>query len=98
MRPQNVSHVHRSALVKQEYKFLEKQLSNEVTGLCSKANPSILRKTGKRDLEKFEIEDVCKEWHERAPFFTPFFSRLLSTRTRKIPHGLEAWLLQDLFR
>ena len=83
MRPQNVSHVHRSALVKQEYKFLEKQLSNEVTGLCSKANPSILRKTGKRDLEKFEIEDVCKEWHERAPVFYSFlFTSVVNKNTK----------------
>ena len=51
---------------------MEKQLSNKVTGLCSKANPSILRKTGKKDLEKFDIGDVSKEWRERAPFFYSF--------------------------
>ena len=80
MRPQNVSHVHRNALVKKRYTFLEKELSNEVTGLCSKASPSILRKTGKKDLEKFDIEDVCKEWCERA---LVFYSFLLTSAVNK---------------
>ena len=57
-----------------------KVVSNEVTGLCSKANPSILRKTGKKDLEKFDIEDVCKEWRERAPVF---YSFLLTSAVNK---------------
>ena len=48
-----------------------KVVSKEVTGLCSKANPSILRKRGKKDL-KFDIEDVCKEWREKAPVFYSF--------------------------
>ena len=37
-------------------------VSSEVTSLRSKANPLILKTTGKKDLEKFDIEDVCKEW------------------------------------
>ena len=83
MRPQNVSHVHRSALVKKEYTFLEKQLSNKVTGLCSKANPSILRKTEKQDLEKFDIGDVSKEWRERAPFFYSFILTSAANKNTK---------------
>ena len=57
-----------------------KVVSKEVTGLCSKANPSIVRKTGKKDLEKFDIEDVCKEWRERAPVF---YSFLLTSAVNK---------------
>ena len=49
-----------------------KVVSKEVTGLCSKTNPSLLRKTGKEDLEKFDLEHVCKEWRERAPVFYSF--------------------------
>ena len=38
-------------------------VSSEVTSLRPKANPLILKTTGKKDhLEKFDIEDVCKEW------------------------------------
>ena len=36
-----------------------KIVSKEVAGLCSKTNPSLLRKTGKGDLEKFHLEHVC---------------------------------------
>ena len=49
-----------------------KVVSKEVTGLCSKTNPSLLRKTGKEDLEKFDLENVCQEWRERAPLFYLF--------------------------
>ena len=39
-----------------------KIVSKEVTGLCSITNPSLLRKTEKADLEKFDFELVCNEW------------------------------------
>lgn len=57
-----------------------KVVSKEVTGLCSKTNPSLLRKTGKEDLEKFDLEHVCKEWRERAPVF---YSFLLTSSANK---------------
>lgn len=57
-----------------------KVVSKEVTGLCSKTNPSLVRKTGKKDLEKFDVEDVCKEWRERAPIF---YSFLLTSAVNK---------------
>ena len=43
-----------------------KVVSKEVAGLCSKTNPSLLRirKTGKGDLEKVDLEHVCSEWRE----------------------------------
>lgn len=46
--------------------------SKEVTGLCSKSNPSMLRKTEKADLENFDFELLCNEWRERAPVFYAF--------------------------
>ena len=57
-----------------------KAVSKEVTGLCSKTKPSLLRKTGKEDLAKFDLEHVCKEWRERAPFF---YSFLLTSAANK---------------
>ena len=38
--------------------------SKEVTGLCSKSNPSMLRKTEKADLENFDFELLCNEWRK----------------------------------
>ena len=57
-----------------------KIVSKEVTGLCSNSNPSLLRKSGKKDLEKFDLELVCNEWRERAPVF---YSFLLTTCINK---------------
>ena len=57
-----------------------KAVSKEVTGLCSKTNPSLLRKTGKEDLAKFDLENICKEWRERAPVF---YSFLLTSAANK---------------
>ena len=49
-----------------------KVVSKVVAGLCSKTNPLLLRKTGRDDLEKFDLEHVCSEWRERAPVFYSF--------------------------
>ena len=49
-----------------------KTVSKEISGLCSKSNPSLLRKSEKADLEKFDFELVCNEWRERAPLFYSF--------------------------
>ena len=57
-----------------------KIVSKEVTGLCSNSNPSLLRKSGKKDLEKFDLERVCNKWRERAPVF---YSFLLTTCINK---------------
>ena len=46
-----------------------KTLSKEVAALSSKKNPSILRKSGKEDLAKFDLQLLCNEWKERAPLF-----------------------------
>ena len=60
-----------------------KVVSKEVTGLCSKTNPSLLRKTGKEDLEKFDMELVCKEWRERAPVFYSFLLTSAANKSTK---------------
>lgn len=60
-----------------------KVVSKEVTGLCSKTNPSLLRKTGKEDLEKFDMEHVCKEWRERAPVFHSFLLTSAANKSTK---------------
>ena len=44
----------------------------EVNGLCSRKNPSILRKAGKEDLKYFSMQSMCQEWKERAPIFYAF--------------------------
>ena len=49
-----------------------KVVSNEVTGLSSKANPSILRKTGKKDLEKFDVQYCAKEMQAKFGVFLSF--------------------------
>jgi len=46
--------------------------SKEVAALCSIKNPSILRKSGKKDLAKFDLQLLCNEWKERAPMFYSF--------------------------
>ena len=57
--------------------------SKEVIGLCSKSNPSMLRKTGKADLVNFDFELLCNEWHERAPvFYTFLLTSCINNRTK----------------
>ena len=44
-------------------------LQEEINGLCSSRNPSILRKSTRDDLINFDLEKLCYEWKERAPLF-----------------------------
>ena len=44
----------------------------EMNGLCSRKNPSMLRKAGKEDLKYFSMQSMCQEWKERAPIFHAF--------------------------
>ena len=57
-----------------------KIVSKKVTGLCSNSNPSLLRRSGQKDLEKFNLQLVLNKWHERAPVF---YSFLLTTCINK---------------
>ena len=36
-------------------------LNKEVTNMCSKSNPSMLRRSSKEDLEKFDLELLCNK-------------------------------------
>jgi len=47
-------------------------VSSEVNHLCSRRNPSLLRKTCKDDLLNFDMRKLCEEWKERAPVFYAF--------------------------
>jgi hypothetical protein len=60
-----------------------KIMSKEVLDLCSKKNPSLLRKSGKHDLEKFDLKLLCDEWKERAPLFYSFLlTSAINKRTK----------------
>lgn len=60
-----------------------KVVLKEVIGLCFKVNFLIFRKMGKKDLEKFDIEDVCKEWCERVLVFYFFFFMFVVNKNMK---------------
>lgn len=47
-------------------------VSSECDELCSRKNPSILRRSSKIDLENFSFKNVCDEWKEKAPIFYKF--------------------------
>ena len=57
-----------------------KTLSKEVESLCSRNNPSLLRKSSKEDLAKFDFQLLCNEWRQRAPLF---FSFLMTSAVNK---------------
>ena len=78
-------------------KKVKKIVTKEVAELCSKRNPSILRKCEKEDLEKFDLQLVCNEWRERAPVFYSFLLTSAVIKRKKIHGGFEALLSRALF-
>ena len=65
---------------------LEKVLrtvSTEVNSLCSRTNPSMLRKTGKQDLIKYSMQTLCLEWQTRSPVFYAFLMTVALSRSNK---------------
>ena len=60
-----------------------KAVSKEVSGLCGKSRPSLLRKTSKEDLQNFDLQNLCEEWQERAPIFYAFLLNTGSRTNRK---------------
>jgi len=56
-------------------------VSSEVNQLCSRKNPSILRKTSKDDLINFDMTKLCDEWKERAPVFYAFLLTCCSSKS-----------------
>ena len=54
-------------------------LWKECNDLCSKKNPSLLRKSGADDMENFSLQKLCQEWKERAPLFYSFLLTCTTT-------------------
>ena len=75
-----------------------KAVSKEVSRLCGKIRPSLLRKTSKEDLHNFDLQKLCEEWRERAPilFFTRSTWTLPAEQTVEVL-GLEVLHLQDRY-
>lgn len=63
-------------------------VASEMNELCSKKNPSILRKTSKDDLINFDMKNLCDEWKERAPVF---YSFLLTCSSSKNTSSTANW-------
>ena len=64
-------------------------LLNEVCGLCSRSNPSLVRKCNRESLVNFSFQSVCKEWKSRVPIFYSFLMTCSSVQlTRE-----KLWLL-----
>ena len=47
-------------------------VSSEVNGLCSRSNPSILRKCDRENIANFNLQSLLQEWKARAPVFYSF--------------------------
>ena len=58
-------------------------LKKEVMELCSKTNPSLLRKSNKEGLTDFDLQHVCEEWKVRAPLFYSFLMTSASNKRTK---------------
>ncbi|CAH3154050.1 unnamed protein product, partial [Porites evermanni] len=52
---------------KEIMQLVKKEVERECTHLCSKKNPSCLRKTDKEDMLDFSMEKLCSEVEDRAP-------------------------------
>ncbi len=61
-------------------------IDNEVDNLCSKKNPSLLRKNEKDDLINYDMLKLCEEWKRRAPVFYAFLLTC-STSKRNMHHS-----------
>ena len=61
-------------------------VSNEVDNLCSKRDPSLLRKNEKDDLINYDMLKLCEEWKRRAPIFYAFLLTC-STSKRHMHHS-----------
>ena len=58
-------------------------LKKEVMELCSKKNPSLLRKSSKEVLTDFDLQHVCEEWKVKAPLFYSFLMTSASNKRTK---------------
>ena len=76
----------KSSRLKDELKALVvKDVEKEANDLCSKKNPSILRKTGKPEMQTFTMEKVCEEVAARAPLLHSVLQAVSVNSERKTP-------------
>ena len=59
---------------------VEKVLRLVCSDLCSTKTPSLLRKTGKKDMVNFSFESVCEEWKTKAPIFYAFLMTVANSK------------------
>ena len=52
----------------------------EASDLCSRKNPSLLRKTGKSDIVNFSFQSLCEEWKMKAPIFYAFLMAVAGSK------------------
>ena len=63
--------------------LVRKDIEKECCELCSKKNPSCLRKTSKDDLLSFGMEQLTEEIKDRAPIFYSVLSAAAINRKSK---------------
>ena len=61
--------LHIDSIQKRLWSHVCRVINGEIRGLCSKANPSILRKTDKESLTNFNWTALNEEWMRRGPHF-----------------------------
>ncbi|KAK3745486.1 hypothetical protein QZH41_007549 [Actinostola sp. cb2023] len=64
-------------------------VKNEVDDLCSRQKPSMLRKSGKDDLMKFDLQLLCQEWMSKAPLFYSFLLTCSSSKKRALAQSMK---------
>ena len=68
---------------KEIMQLVKKEVERECTHLCSKKNPSCLRKTDKEDMLDFSMEKLCSEVEDRAPMLhTVLSAAAINRRSR----------------
>lgn len=60
-----------------------KEITSELVGLCSKANPSVLRESSPEDLAKFSWEVVHDELKNRAPVYLQFLESTVTNPSQR---------------
>lgn len=58
-------------------------MSSEVSDLCLRLKPSLLRKCDKQNLFNFSFQSVCEEWKNRSPIFYSFLMTCSSVQVTR---------------
>lgn len=73
-----------------------KEITSELVGLCSKANPSVLKESSPEDLAKFSWKVVHDELQNRAPVYLQFLESTVtnpSQRRNVVKKKMHLWYL-----